>query len=90
MHSLRRALHEHRRVRSARLARAIPEEDSEMKRPSRPRDRTSTPAPAVSRRPRDKDRGDASDPSRPIPPDPGKTTDIEIEEKDAPRRPRRG
>lgn len=32
---------------------------------------------------------DAADPRRPIPPDPGKTTDVEIEEKKAPRKPRR-
>lgn len=32
---------------------------------------------------------DAADPRRPIPPDPGKATDVEIEERKAPRKPRR-
>lgn len=89
MHSLRLALREHRRVCAAHVARALPEEDSDMKRQPKTREPAPTPAPPTPRRARRKDQGDASDPSQPIPPDPGKTTDIEIEEKDAPRPPRR-
>jgi|GEM_PF-7110515 hypothetical protein len=56
-------------------------------KPSSSSGRGSTPAPA-RRTPQDTPGKDASDPRRPIPRDPGKTTDVEIEKK--PRRPRRG
>lgn len=52
-----------------------------------PRSRPPNTPKSPARRPRQG--GDASDPRQPIPPDPGKTTDIEIDE-DATPAPGRG
>lgn len=55
------------------------------KNPARSR---PSPSPASPAR-RLREGGDASDPRQPIPPDPGKTTDVEIDEDAGPAPPRR-